>query len=200
MQAEPLYIPIILLTMSSICAWFGYVYYGASWTWLVIIGAAAFGLAGLIEMVRWCVEFWTDSLRAMNEARYPVILADRLRLLSAPAIDVIGRAEIAEVIGLSDEALNFEWRIQAPGGAVDWEFAKSMVKASETTLPYLWPINRAYDLRDENGRQYKDAERQAAALHSLLVMNSLARPGRGNQAAALTVTYDSLAERFGLEA
>jgi len=160
---------------------------------------AGFAFGGLLELLEYTLELYSYYHRQINESRYPIILADRLKELDDKGIEFMARTNLIGVVGIADEALNFEFSITCPGGPVQWEFAQAFIKASRSTHPYLWPISRAYELRDQDGRPFINAERQATWLTDLLLMD-IAKPGVGMHSALVkSLTWAELAVKFGVD-
>lgn len=205
MQDKPsLLLSGILLIASGISAILAGRIHGDDLAWLKLIFillACVTGFYGLLYLVGWIVWTAIDAraeaarvTREMSEARYPVVLAHALANLPDSTTALINRSTIMEVLGMIDDSLDFEWRIRAPGTDVDWDFAVAFTKASNGTKPYLWPVNKAYELGD-----YPNAEDQAASLTTLLVTAGWADPAAGNRSARLTVPWRQLAGKFGID-
>ena len=162
---------------------------------LVAIFTAIWGVG---ELVQYVIDVIAYSRRELNQAAYPIMLAGALRGAAPDVVGIMAREGITKVVGIVGDNLNFSWEIAALPVGIKWEFAGAMIVASRRTYPYLWPIDRADELLDAEGRPWLNYERQAEALTNLLIRERVAEPGVGSKAARLLISWETLAEKFGV--
>ena len=166
---------------------------------VIFIAALGFGVYGLAGLTEWIARLAIELKQEANEASYPVVVAHALQNLSPDAIGLASRYGAIEAFGiLADQTLDIVWRVRCDPVDVDWTFAQGFIRKSEALYPYLLPIGRADEVQDEHGLFYTNYERQAQAFTNRLIMAGVARPGRGNQSAVLLITWQDLAEKFGV--
>jgi hypothetical protein len=184
--------------MAIICA-AGLLFDLPDWARLVILLAGILFLAVCIVTAGYLLVYQTaDAIRSLGMARVdpPILLANALRGLSGMALDIVERHDSVKILALIQEGGRPVWAVRTGAMDIPYPFVKKFFEESAQTAPHLYPVSDAYDLKDDSGQPWPNAERLAEALTNYLISNGWAEQAVGRSSARITQPIRVIARRF----